>query len=78
MSTRTQTQMEWGTATEITVFAGAAREPVWDTTNLRIVVMLGTGAGNFAAMASEAYVQVQIAALTAGNVQNLFNASTST
>ncbi len=66
MTTRTQIQMEWGTSTEIAAFAGAAREPVWDTTNQRIVVMLGTGAGNKVAMASESYVTTAISGVTAG------------
>jgi hypothetical protein len=61
MSTRTQVQMEWGTALEIASFAGVAREPVWDTTNQRIVIMLGTGAGNKVAMASEPYVDAKVA-----------------
>lgn len=66
MSTRTQVQMEWGTAVEIASFTGVAREPVWDTTNQRIVVMLGTGAGNKVPMASEGYVDTKVAAVTAG------------
>lgn len=58
---RTQVQMEWGTATEIASFTGVAREPVYDTTNQRIVIMLGTGPGNKVAMASETYVDAKVA-----------------
>jgi hypothetical protein len=68
MATRSQVQMEWGTSAECAAFAGAAREWVWDTTNQRIVVYLGTGAGNFVPMASETYVQNQISAIGAVNV----------
>lgn len=63
MTTRSQYQMEWGTAAEIAAFAGAPRELVFDTTNGRIVVMIGTG--TFYAQASEAYVQAQLAAALA-------------
>lgn len=72
MSTRTQIQYEWGTASEIAAFTGVAREPVWDTTNQRLVVMLGTGPGNKVAMATESYVDAKVAAIATGNVQNLF------
>lgn len=73
MTTRTQLQMEWGTALEIASFTGVAREAVWDTTNLRIVVMLGTGIGNKVAMASETYVDNKVALAGAGSSSPFIN-----
>lgn len=60
MSTRSQVQFEWGTATEISSFTGVDREVVVDATNRRLVIMDGTTAGG-APQASEAYVQAQLA-----------------
>jgi hypothetical protein len=60
----------YGTAVQIAAYnppASCPYEPVFDTTNQRIVVMLGTGAGDKVAMASEPYVQAQIASIAAGN-----------
>lgn len=72
MTNRSQVQLEWGTAAELAAFAGVAREPVWDITNNRLVVMTGGGAGLFTPLASEAYVQTQIASISAGLASTLF------
>lgn len=66
-----QVQLGYGTAAQIAAYTGVAREPIWDTTNLRIVVMTGAGAGLSVPLASESYVQAQVAALSAGTSSNL-------
>jgi hypothetical protein len=72
----TQFGLGYGTAVQIAAYnagAGIPYELVYDLTNSRVVIMLGTGAGNFVALATEPYVQAQIAALTAGNTVNFVN-----
>lgn len=66
MTVRAVYQMEWGTSAELAAFAGAAREILFDTSNNRIVIMMGTGAGNMWPQASVAYVDAQIANVAAG------------
>lgn len=60
MTIRSQVQFNWGTAAEISIYTGVDRELIVDTTNRRIVLMDGISAGG-KPMASEAYVQTQIA-----------------
>lgn len=66
MTTHYKFGFGWGTAAEIAAYDGLIYEPVYDTTNLRLVIMLGTGAGNKVALASESYVQSQVGAVAAG------------
>jgi hypothetical protein len=66
MTVRASYQLEWGTSAEIAAFAGLPRELVWDSSNNRIVVMMGTGAGNSWPQASVTYVDAQIANVAAG------------
>lgn len=70
MATRSQVNLEWGTAAEIAAVTLTDREIVVDTTNRRLVLMDGTTAGG-KPVAMEAYVTAQIAALTSGVSQNL-------
>lgn len=71
MTTATQVQLRRGTASQVAAFTGAAGEVTPDTTNHRLVLHDGATAGGFP-QATEAYVQAQIAALAAGNFQNLY------
>ncbi|MGJ5036603.1 hypothetical protein ACQR13_21055 [Bradyrhizobium sp. HKCCYLRH3059] len=66
MTTHTQFGFGYGTAAQIGAYNGLQFEPVYDTDNQRVVVMLGTGAGNKVAMASEAFVTAAIASVSAG------------
>lgn len=70
MATRSQVNLEWGTAAEIAAVTLTDRELIIDTTNRRLVLMDGVTQGG-KAVAMEAYVTAQIAALTAGLSQNL-------
>jgi hypothetical protein len=63
----------FGTSAQIALYNGLQYEPLYDTSNARIVIMLGTGAGNMVPMASEAYVQSQIGAISAGSAANIVN-----
>jgi major tropism determinant Mtd-like protein len=65
MSTRSQVQFTWATASELASLTGVAREVWVDTTNQRLVLMDGVTAGG-KPVASESYVQTQIAGVTAG------------
>ncbi|WP_316184746.1 MULTISPECIES: hypothetical protein [unclassified Bradyrhizobium] len=65
MTTRSQVQFNWGTASEIAAYTGVAREVIVDTTNERLVLMDGTTAGG-KPMASESYVQTQVAGASGG------------
>jgi hypothetical protein len=69
MSTRSQVNLEWGTAAEIAATALTARELVVDTTNQRLVLMDGTtlGGKNVAMIAD---VTSAIGALTSGGQAN--------
>jgi hypothetical protein len=62
---RSQVQFSWGTAAEIAGLTGVAREVWVDTTNQRLMLMDGITAGG-KPVASEAYVQAQVAGVTAG------------
>ena len=66
MSTRSQVQFSWGTAAEISALTGVAREVWVDTTNQRLVLMDGLTTGG-KPVASEAYVQTQIASAGTGS-----------
>lgn len=72
MSVHYQFGFGYGTQTQIAAYTGITYEPVYDTTNNRMVVMLGGSPGNMVSMASEAYVQAQIGALTVGAFQNQY------
>lgn len=75
MTTATQVQLRRGTATQVAAFTGAVGEVTPDTTNRRLVLHDGTTLGGWP-QASEAYVQNQIAALSAGTIQNMVLAAT--
>lgn len=65
----TQFGIGFGTSAQIAGYAGNPLipwEPIWNTTNSRIDIHLGTGAGAVVPMASETYVNNQIAGVTAG------------
>lgn len=62
----------FGTSTQIAAYNGLQYEPVYDTSNARVVVMLG-GIGNFVALATEPYVQSQVGAISAGSAANIVN-----
>ncbi|WP_316171030.1 hypothetical protein [Bradyrhizobium sp. SZCCHNRI1058] len=63
---RSQVQHSHGTAAEIATRTGVAREIWVDTTNERLVLMNGTTPGG-KPMASEAYVNSQVAAVSGGS-----------
>jgi hypothetical protein len=65
MSTRSQVQQVWATAAELASLTGVDREIWVDTTNRRLVLMDGVTAGG-KPVAMEAYVQAQIAGVSAG------------
>jgi hypothetical protein len=70
----------YGTSVQIagyTPASGIPYEPIWDTTNQRIVVFQTT-IGDYIPMASEAYVLAQVAALSAGISSNLLLAASCT
>ena len=71
MSTRSQVQFSWGTAAEIAGYLGVAREVIFDTTNVRLVLMDGITLGG-KPMATEAYVQAQVAGSSGGGGGNGF------
>jgi hypothetical protein len=66
MSTRSQVQFTWATAAELAALVGTAREVWVDTTNQRLVLMDGATLGG-KPMASEAYVQTQVASAGSGS-----------
>jgi hypothetical protein len=66
MSTHTQFGFGFGTSAQIGAYNGLQFEPVYDTDNQRVVIMLGTGAGTKVAMASEPFVTAAIAGVSAG------------
>jgi hypothetical protein len=70
MATRSQVQFNYGTATEVAAYTGVAREVIVDSTAQRLILTDGVTAGG-KAIAMEAYVLAQIAALTAGLSQNI-------
>lgn len=70
----------YGTSTQLASYTPSASipyEPVYDTTNARIVVFL-TSTGSYVAMASEAYVLAQVASISAGIASNLLLAASCT
>lgn len=75
MTTATQVQIRRGTTAEHATFTGAAGEVTVDTTTQSLVIHDGVTAGG-ERQASEAYVQAQVAGLSAGLAANLVIAST--
>lgn len=69
MSTRSQVNLEWGTATEIASVTLTDRELVVDTTNRRLVLMDGATLGG-KPVAMIADVTAAIGALTSGVAAN--------
>lgn len=69
MSTRSQVNLEWGTAAEIAATALTDRELVVDTTNRRLVLMDGSTLGG-KPVAMIADVTSAIGALTSGGQAN--------
>lgn len=69
MTTRSQVQMEWGTAAEIAAVTLTDRELVVDTTNRRLVLMDGVTLGG-KPVAMIADVTAAIGALTSGTQAN--------
>lgn len=66
MTTRSQVQHPYGTAAEIAAYTGVAREIIIDTTNWRAFLMDGVTVGG-KPLASETYVQAQVAAVSGGS-----------
>lgn len=66
MAVHHQLGLGYGSAAQIAAYTGITYEPVWDTTNSRLIVMTGGGAGLKVALASESYVQAQVGAIAAG------------
>lgn len=75
MSVHYQFGYGYGTAAQIAAYTPSINvpfEPVWDTTNGRLVIMTGA-LGAFVPCATEAYVQTQVASIAAGSAVNLTN-----
>jgi hypothetical protein len=75
MSAYSRLQRAWLTAAENAVATLAAREIIIDVTNWRPILHDGSTAGG-KPIATEAYVQEQIANLASGNATNIVNFAT--
>jgi Major tropism determinant N-terminal domain len=71
MTTRSQVQINWGTAAEIATYVGVARELILDTTNNRLVITDGVTAGGVAVIPNKAYVDNLVAGFSANVASNL-------
>lgn len=65
-------QLAWLTAAENAAVAKGDREFILDVTNYKVVLHDGATVGGRFTLASEAYVQTQVAQVAAGNFQNLY------
>lgn len=71
MSFHYQFGLGYGTAGQAVAYTpnpAVPYEPVWDTTNNRLLVFTSGVTGVFVALASESFVNTQIAGVVAGNV----------